>query len=172
MFLLERSWQAYVDDQLVGTGQLSNGVIIGQDGNTWAASPGFWLRYRLILCSLHYSCIFSYFRPGEGREIVSLFTNPADVFARGVTVGGVTYFGIEVTFSWFLKKHYSKEAWKWYSFSFSCIPQFFLFRVMAAPYTERAVTPVWFWWRLDKLFLSAFTTNECNQAMPLLLWRS
>ncbi|CAF1018674.1 unnamed protein product [Rotaria sordida] len=76
----KRSWQSYVDDQLVGAG-LKSGAIIGLDGNTWATSPGFGLK------------------PGEGRTIVALFENPQKVFANGVTVNGVKYVGIKVTIS-------------------------------------------------------------------------
>ncbi|WAC00215.1 MULTISPECIES: profilin [Pseudomonas] len=34
------SWQAYVDNNLVGTGFVSQGAILGLDGSTWASSPG------------------------------------------------------------------------------------------------------------------------------------
>jgi profilin len=40
----EMSWQAYVDQQLVGTGKVSRGAIFGLDGSTWAISPGFNVR--------------------------------------------------------------------------------------------------------------------------------
>ncbi|TPX51630.1 hypothetical protein SeMB42_g00112 [Synchytrium endobioticum] len=35
------SWQSYVDVQMVGTGFISRGAIIGSNGGIWAASPNF-----------------------------------------------------------------------------------------------------------------------------------
>lgn len=35
------SWQAYVDQNLVGTGHISKGAIFGLQGGKWAASAGF-----------------------------------------------------------------------------------------------------------------------------------
>ena len=35
------SWQAYVDDQLVGTGMVNKACIIGLNGGVWAQSHGF-----------------------------------------------------------------------------------------------------------------------------------
>jgi len=71
------SWQSYVDDQLVGTGQISKGIIIGHDGSKWAASSGFDLM------------------AGEGAAIAALFKNPSEVFVKGVTINGVKYMGIK-----------------------------------------------------------------------------
>jgi len=34
-------WQAYVDNNLVGTGSVTKGAIFGQDGSTWAITPGW-----------------------------------------------------------------------------------------------------------------------------------
>jgi profilin len=100
LFSLERSWQAYVDDQLVGTGKIAAAAIIGHDGSIWAKSPGFYVTYRLILFFSYYSSIFSFFRPDEGQAIVTLFrNNPSKVFSSGVTVNGIKYMGIKVTFS-------------------------------------------------------------------------
>ncbi|MFD3760922.1 profilin [Streptomyces sp. NPDC058622] len=59
------SWQTYVDEELVGTGKVRQGAIIGFDGNAWAASPG----YRLLA--------------GEGAAIVRLCQNPAKCFWPG-----------------------------------------------------------------------------------------
>ena len=39
------SWQAYVDTNLVGTGKIVNAAIIGHDGNTWATSKGFAVKF-------------------------------------------------------------------------------------------------------------------------------
>ena len=35
------SWQGYVDNNLVGTGKVSQAAIIGLKGGVWATSPGF-----------------------------------------------------------------------------------------------------------------------------------
>ncbi|CAH1229496.1 PFN4 [Branchiostoma lanceolatum] len=35
------SWQAYVDTNMVGTGHVSKGAILGLDGTVWAKSPDF-----------------------------------------------------------------------------------------------------------------------------------
>jgi profilin len=70
------SWQSYVDDQLVGAG-FKDGAILGHDGNPWAVSPGLGLK------------------AGEGAKLANTFKNPADVFASGITVGGVKYMGIK-----------------------------------------------------------------------------
>uniref|UniRef100_A0A6B2LSA8 Profilin n=1 Tax=Arcella intermedia TaxID=1963864 RepID=A0A6B2LSA8_9EUKA len=35
------SWQTYVDSNLVGTGKIAKAAILGQDGYTWATTPGF-----------------------------------------------------------------------------------------------------------------------------------
>ena len=35
------SWQTYVDSNLIGTKKISSAVIVGLDGNTWAASKNF-----------------------------------------------------------------------------------------------------------------------------------
>ena len=35
------SWQAYVDDQLIGTGMVNKACIIGLNGAVWAQSAGF-----------------------------------------------------------------------------------------------------------------------------------
>lgn len=70
------SWQAYVDDQLVGTGHASGAVIIGHDGNIWANKN----------VSL---------KGGEGAKIVAGFKDPATVLSGGFTVDGVKYLAIK-----------------------------------------------------------------------------
>jgi len=35
------SWQGYVDNNLVGTGHVTVGAIVGHDGSTWATSAGW-----------------------------------------------------------------------------------------------------------------------------------
>eukprot|EP01111_Echinosteliopsis_oligospora_P017393 TRINITY_DN750_c0_g1_i1.p1 TRINITY_DN750_c0_g1~~TRINITY_DN750_c0_g1_i1.p1 ORF type:complete len:125 (-),score=28.22 TRINITY_DN750_c0_g1_i1:69-443(-) len=65
------SWQAYVDDQLVGAG-FAGAAIIGLDGGSWASK-------NLNL------------KPGEGQKIANLFKNPANAYAEGITVNGIKY---------------------------------------------------------------------------------
>jgi hypothetical protein len=43
------SWQAYVDNNLIGTKKVAQGAIHGLDGNRWATSPGFNVRVRPLL---------------------------------------------------------------------------------------------------------------------------
>lgn len=38
------SWQAYVDTNLVGTGNVAQAAICGLEGGIWAISPGFQVR--------------------------------------------------------------------------------------------------------------------------------
>jgi hypothetical protein len=35
------SWQAYVDDNLIGTGKVAKAAIFGTDGSLWASSAGY-----------------------------------------------------------------------------------------------------------------------------------
>ncbi|KAL0483908.1 profilin [Acrasis kona] len=43
------SWQEYVDNNLVGTQQFSQGAIVGLQGGVWAASKGFDVSHAEIL---------------------------------------------------------------------------------------------------------------------------
>jgi len=70
------SWQGYVDN-LVATGRVEKAAILGgADGGAWATTPGL-------------------VQGAEGAGLVQLYKNPANVFASGVTVGGVKYMGIK-----------------------------------------------------------------------------
>jgi len=69
--------QNYVDDQLVGSGNLSHAAIIGHDGNNWAITKGWSLK------------------PGEGAKVVASFKDPASVFGTGITIEGNKYLGIK-----------------------------------------------------------------------------
>jgi len=71
------SWQSYVDEQLVGTGNISKAAIIGLDGNAWAQSAGFALK------------------AGEGAKLAALFKKPTDAFAQGITVDNTKYLAIK-----------------------------------------------------------------------------
>eukprot|EP01112_Ceratiomyxa_fruticulosa_P011743 TRINITY_DN3214_c0_g1_i1.p2 TRINITY_DN3214_c0_g1~~TRINITY_DN3214_c0_g1_i1.p2 ORF type:complete len:127 (+),score=31.23 TRINITY_DN3214_c0_g1_i1:102-482(+) len=70
------SWQAYVDDQLIGSGMVSQAAILGLDGQVWASSAS---------CSL---------KKEEATKIVSQFSDPNGALQSGVTVGGVKYLAI------------------------------------------------------------------------------
>jgi Profilin len=70
------SWQAYVDDQLVGTGHVTAAVIIGHDGSVWAHK-------NLNLAA------------GEGVKVVAGFKDSAAVLGSGVVIGGVKYLSIK-----------------------------------------------------------------------------
>ncbi|KAF2712387.1 Profilin/allergen [Pleomassaria siparia CBS 279.74] len=81
------SWQAYVDQSLVGTGNIDKAIICGAtDKATWAASPGFSL-------------------PAEEIQIiVDSFTDTSSdpnyvkkVIREGVKVNGEKYMTIEST---------------------------------------------------------------------------
>merc|ERR1712146_284722 len=61
------SWQAYVDQQLVGTGSCTSGAILGHDGSTWATSAGFAVS------------------AAEGQKLASQFANPGSAQADGST---------------------------------------------------------------------------------------
>ncbi|KAI9475732.1 MAG: profilin [Benjaminiella poitrasii] len=67
------SWQAYVDNNLVGTGQVSQAAIYGLNGGEWAKSAGFQVK------------------PSEVQEIIGAFSNADYVRANGVHVNGVKY---------------------------------------------------------------------------------
>jgi len=71
------SWQSYVDDQLVGTKNLTKGALLGLDGNTWATSPGFKVT------------------PAEGAALAALFNNPPNAFSTGITVAGTKYLALK-----------------------------------------------------------------------------
>lgn len=68
------SWQAYVDNNLVGSGKVSKAAIIGQAGGVWAASPGYNLS------------------PAEQKAIVNAFKNLGEAQAHGVRLAGRKFF--------------------------------------------------------------------------------
>jgi profilin len=69
------SWQAYVDNNLIGTKKVAQGAIHGLDGNRWATSPGFNVT------------------PEEAKILIKSISQeqPADLYTNGVRVGGVKY---------------------------------------------------------------------------------
>ncbi|KAK1921158.1 putative actin monomer binding protein [Papiliotrema laurentii] len=68
------SWQAYVDDHLVGTGKISKAVILGKQGGVWAASSGYNLSQK-----------------EQDAVTQSLFANPDEARAHGVTLAGFKF---------------------------------------------------------------------------------
>jgi len=64
------SWQTYVDDNLVKTGNVYRAAILGLDGSVWVAN-------NLPL------------QTGEGPAIAKLFANSATAFSGGVVVRGI-----------------------------------------------------------------------------------
>jgi len=70
------SWDAYVNDQLIATGGVVGGAIIGLDGGQWAAK-GVTLK------------------AGEGAGLAALFKNPPDAFAKGIIINGLKYLCIK-----------------------------------------------------------------------------
>eukprot|EP00284_Hemiselmis_tepida_P018157 CAMPEP_0174915374 /NCGR_PEP_ID=MMETSP1355-20121228/987_1 /TAXON_ID=464990 /ORGANISM="Hemiselmis tepida, Strain CCMP443" /LENGTH=126 /DNA_ID=CAMNT_0016160247 /DNA_START=16 /DNA_END=396 /DNA_ORIENTATION=+ len=67
------SWQGYVDQQLVASGHVSKGAIIGLDGSQWAISPGFNLD------------------PSEAAAIAAAARNPSSVLGGGINLQGVKF---------------------------------------------------------------------------------
>ncbi|KAK1759396.1 profilin [Echria macrotheca] len=79
------SWQAYVDNSLVGSGHLDKGAIISAAGDSiWSASPDFDIK------------------PAEMKNIVEILKNngsgPAvdKAFGEGVHVGGERYVAFNI----------------------------------------------------------------------------
>ncbi|XP_016469119.1 profilin-2-like [Nicotiana tabacum] len=70
------SWQAYVDDQLMGSGYLSAAAITGHDGGLRAKSSTF---------------------PEEIKAIMDGFTEPGLLYQNGVPLGGTKYLVVEAT---------------------------------------------------------------------------
>ena len=70
------SWQAYVDDSLVGTGTVSKGALHGLDGNVWATTPGFSVA------------------PAEAKAIIAGFSNPSSIQGSGILANGAKYMTI------------------------------------------------------------------------------
>ncbi|OSX62169.1 hypothetical protein POSPLADRAFT_1039961 [Postia placenta MAD-698-R-SB12] len=71
------SWQAYVDNNLVGSGKVSKAAIIGLAGGVWASSAGYTLSAQ------------------EQKDIVAAFANPAQAQASGVRLAGQKFFVLQ-----------------------------------------------------------------------------
>jgi profilin len=71
------SWQAYVDNNLVGTGSVTSAAIVGLKGGVWAASKGF---------------------APSAQEITALvngFTDASALQASGIRINNVKYFTLQ-----------------------------------------------------------------------------
>ncbi|EGG17083.1 profilin II [Cavenderia fasciculata] len=69
---VSKSWQSYVDTNLLGAG-LKQATIIGAAGGSWAASAGFKLA------------------PEEEKALIANFANPANASATGILANKVKY---------------------------------------------------------------------------------
>ncbi|KAK0489312.1 profilin [Armillaria novae-zelandiae] len=71
------SWQAYVDDNLVGSGRISKAAIIGQQGGVWATTAGYSLS------------------PEEQNAIINGYKNVSTVQASGIRAAGQKFFTLQ-----------------------------------------------------------------------------
>ncbi|KAK0501679.1 profilin [Armillaria luteobubalina] len=71
------SWQAYVDDNLVGSGRIAKAAIIGQQGGVWAASAGYNLSTE------------------EQSAIINGYKNVSTVQASGIRAAGQKFFTLQ-----------------------------------------------------------------------------
>jgi len=67
------SWQAYVDSNLVGTGNVTKAAIHGLDGNPWATSSGFSVQ------------------PAEAQRLISGVNDPSPFYSGGFDIAGEKY---------------------------------------------------------------------------------
>ncbi|OCF72371.1 profilin [Kwoniella mangroviensis CBS 8886] len=65
---------AYVDDQLVATGKITKGAILGKQGGVWAASSGYNLS-----------------QAEQDAVVKTAFTQPDQVRANGITLNGFKF---------------------------------------------------------------------------------
>ncbi|KAI9018381.1 profilin [Hyaloraphidium curvatum] len=67
------SWQAYVDNNLLGTAKVTKAAIHGHDGSLWATSKGFAIS------------------APEFQALFKAFKDPSGARASGLTLAGVKY---------------------------------------------------------------------------------
>jgi len=70
------SWQAYVDNNLVGSHQCAKAAIHGLDGNKWATSPGFNVS------------------PPEMQKLNAAFKDPSGIRTSGLFINGQKNFAL------------------------------------------------------------------------------
>eukprot|EP01012_Entosiphon_sulcatum_P016925 TRINITY_DN2178_c0_g1_i1.p1 TRINITY_DN2178_c0_g1~~TRINITY_DN2178_c0_g1_i1.p1 ORF type:complete len:127 (-),score=31.54 TRINITY_DN2178_c0_g1_i1:21-401(-) len=80
------SWQSYVDDQLIASGYVAAGALVGTDGSIWATSPDF-------ITQDEASAIAAAFAAGPGK-----------LQEGGVTVKGNKYFTLKAEANLFYGK--------------------------------------------------------------------
>lgn len=71
------SWQGYVDNNLVGTGKVSQAAIIGLKGGVWATAAGFNVA------------------PNEQQAIIGGFNDPSALQASGIYASGKKYLTLQ-----------------------------------------------------------------------------
>ncbi|KAK3805068.1 MAG: profilin [Linnemannia elongata] len=64
------TWQAYVDDNLIGTGKVAKAAIFGTDGSLWATSAGYNVD------------------PVEVLKLIAAFENTDEIAANGLFLEG------------------------------------------------------------------------------------
>mmetsp|Transcript_25252 Transcript_25252/g.59410 ORF Transcript_25252/g.59410 Transcript_25252/m.59410 type:complete len:129 (+) Transcript_25252:39-425(+) len=73
------SWQSYVDDHLIASGNVTKASIVGiTNADTWATSPGFDLK------------------PEEVKALISGFSDASGLQAGGIFINGDKYMFIKV----------------------------------------------------------------------------
>ena len=74
--MTNNSWQPYVDNNLVGTGKLSQALIVNNsDGTIWAGSTP-------LLSSVN---------PAELKSLINGFSDSSAIRSEGLTLGGKKY---------------------------------------------------------------------------------
>ncbi|KIK98632.1 hypothetical protein PAXRUDRAFT_823678 [Paxillus rubicundulus Ve08.2h10] len=71
------SWQAYVDNNLVGSGKIHRAAILGHKGGVWAISPGYTLSAE------------------EQKAILAAFDKQDVTQAKGVHLAGQKFFTLQ-----------------------------------------------------------------------------
>ncbi|MEV0379731.1 profilin [Nonomuraea sp. NPDC050643] len=74
----EGSWQAYVEDNLLGSGKISKAAILGQQGSVWAASTGYTIS------------------PEEQQTVIDGYKRPEKLQASGLRLAGQKFFTLQV----------------------------------------------------------------------------
>ncbi|KAI8915066.1 profilin [Entophlyctis helioformis] len=70
------SWQAYVDNSLIGTGKVTHAAIHGHDSSLWATSKGFSIS------------------AAEVTTIAKAFTDASGIRANGLIAAGAKYIAL------------------------------------------------------------------------------
>ncbi len=91
----ETKWQAFVDDALMKTGQVTAAAIFGLDGVKWAATKNFNVQYFVssIFNSGHAFCLLNgQVSPSEVSLLLTCMTGDSSAVRRGgIKVGGQEY---------------------------------------------------------------------------------